>query len=193
MTVERKVGEYRREGQTIRVVDLPGIYSLSAMSIDEQVAREYILSGEADVIVNIVDASNLERNLYLTVQLLEMRVPVIVALNMMDVVSDRKTAINVSALSQRLGCPVIPMVASREQGVDELRNAIEKAAQQPPISPIQIAYPTEIARAIDDLAAAIQPEANGRFHAAWAATKLLEGDQALTRQLGASAHAAADR
>lgn len=193
VTVERKVGEYLHDGQKVQVVDLPGIYSLSAMSVDEQVAREYILSGEADVIVNIVDASNLERNLYLTVQLLEMRVPVIIALNMMDVVKDRKIDIDLPTLSQRLGCPVVPMVASREEGIDDLRTTVEMALQQPTISPVQMTYPTEIEHAIDDIASAIQPELDGRFHAEWAATKLLEEDQALTQLLGETARNAASR
>lgn len=193
VTVERKVGEYLRDGQKVQVVDLPGIYSLSAISVDEQVAREYILSGEADVIVNIVDASNLERNLYLTVQLLEMRVPVIIALNMMDVVKDRKIDIDLSALSQRLGCPVVPMVASREEGVDDLRTIVEMAVQKPTISPVQMTYPTEIECAIDDIASAIQTELDGRFHAEWAATKLLEEDQALTQLIGETVHNIADQ
>ena len=142
MDVEQPTG-LSGDHDSPQVVDLPGIYSLSAISVDEQVAREYILSGEADVIVNIVDASNLERNLYLTVQLLEMRVPVIIALNIMDVVKDRKIDIDLSALSQRLGCPVVPMVASREEGVDDLRTIVEMAVQKPTISPVQMTYPTE--------------------------------------------------
>ncbi|MFO7684999.1 MAG: FeoB small GTPase domain-containing protein [Desulfobacterales bacterium] len=88
VTVDRKVGSYRHAGHRIEVVDTPGIYSLSAASLDEEVARDYVLSGEADLIVNIVDASNIERNLYLTTQLLEMRPPLLIALNMMDMVEN---------------------------------------------------------------------------------------------------------
>ena len=106
------------------MVDLPGIYSLSAASLDEEVARDYILSGEADLIVNILDASNLERNLYLTVQLLEMQVPVVLAMNMMDMAQKRQIEIDIPLLSQRLGCPLVSLVASQGKGIDKLRSAI---------------------------------------------------------------------
>ncbi len=109
------------------MVDLPGVYSLgvtSFSSIDERIARDFALSGEADLVVNIVDASNLERNLYLTAQIIEMRVPMIVALNMMDIARSRRVEINVSALAARLGCPVVPLVASRGEGAEELKEAI---------------------------------------------------------------------
>ena len=118
VTVERKVGEYTHTGKIIEVVDLPGIYSLTAASVDEEVARDYILSKEADIIVSIIDASNLERNLYLTVQLLEMKTPLVIALNMMDVARSRKIDINVDELSSRLGCPVVPIVATMGEGLD---------------------------------------------------------------------------
>ena len=91
-----------------------------------------MLSGEADLVVNIVDASNLERNLYLTTQLLEMRVPMLVALNMLDVARERRITIDVEGLAQRLGCPVVPLVASRGEGVDRLRAEIDRAAAQQP-------------------------------------------------------------
>jgi ferrous iron transport protein B len=95
VTVDRKTGSYSHGSYEVEVVDTPGIYSLSAASVDEEVARDYVLSGDADLIVNIVDASNIERNLYLTSQLLEMRVPLLVALNMMDIASDMQIEIDV--------------------------------------------------------------------------------------------------
>jgi len=122
VTVDRKSGGYSHAGRKIEVVDLPGIYSLSAASPDEEVARDYILSGAADLIVNIIDASNIERNLYLTVQLLEMRVPMVLALNMMDMAKGLHIDIDVPLLSQRLGCPVVPLVASQGKGVNELKD-----------------------------------------------------------------------
>jgi ferrous iron transport protein B len=128
VTVDRKSGEYAHAGKKIEVVDLPGIYSLSAASLDEEVARDYILSGEADLIVNIIDASNLERNLYLTVQLLEMQVPMVLALNMMDMARERRIDIDIPLLSQRLGCPVVPLVASQGKGIDELNSGIKSTA-----------------------------------------------------------------
>jgi ferrous iron transport protein B len=193
VTVERKVGEYTDHGQKVQVVDLPGIYSLSALSVDEQVARDYILSREADLIINIVDASNLERNLYLTVQLLEMRAPVIVALNMMDVVKDRKIEIDIPALAQRLGCPVVPMVASRAEGLADLRAAIATAAHQPEQATAQIAYPAEIETAIQAIAPAIQTNELERFPKEWVTLKVLEGDPVLTESMGERARDAVAR
>lgn len=177
VTVERKVGEYNHEGKKIRMVDLPGIYSLSAASLDEEVARDYILSGEADLVVNIVDASNLERNLYLTVQLLEMKKPMLVALNMMDVAKDRGIKINVSELSRQLDCPVIPLVAAKGEGVSALKSAINKVAAEKSVSGTEVIYPVEIQNAIQDVTFMIEEAAQEKkMNARWAATKLLEGD-----------------
>jgi ferrous iron transport protein B len=97
--VERREGRYELDGRPVRVVDLPGIYSLDAGSLDEQVTRDYLLSRDADLIVNVIDAANLERNLYLSVQLLEMGVPVVVALNMMDVAAKRGIEIDIARLA----------------------------------------------------------------------------------------------
>jgi ferrous iron transport protein B len=108
VTVERKEGALELDGRPIRVIDLPGIYSLDAGSLDELVTRDYLLSRDAHLIVNVLDATNLERNLYLTVQLLEMRVPMVVALNMMDVARRRGVRIDPEGLARELGCPVIP-------------------------------------------------------------------------------------
>ena len=95
VTVDRKSGTYRFEESNVEVIDTPGIYSLAASSLDEEVARDFLLSHQAQVVVNIVDASNIERNLYLTSQLLEMRVPLIIALNMMDMAAERQLQIDV--------------------------------------------------------------------------------------------------
>ncbi len=114
VTVEKKTGQFNFKNTKVNVVDLPGIYSLSATSLDETIARDYILSGEADVIINIVDASNLERNLYLTFQLLEMGVHVIIALNMMDIVEKQRTTIDIQAMAKTLKCPVVPIVAKKK-------------------------------------------------------------------------------
>ena len=132
VTVERKTGAFRVPDATVTVVDLPGTYSLgpSETSLDERIALEYAVSGEADVLVNIVDASNLERHLYLTTQLLEMRVPMFVVLNMMDIAQQNGVAIDVGELERRLGCPVFTVVASRGQGVDALKQAMVAAAER---------------------------------------------------------------
>ncbi|HBN94787.1 MAG TPA: ferrous iron transporter B, partial [Firmicutes bacterium] len=120
VTVERKEGQTRHGNQVYTVVDLPGTYSLGAFSEDEVVAREFILTGNPDVVINVVDATNIERNLYLTTQLLEMGAKVVVALNMVDEAEARQISVDEKALSRRLGIPVIPTVASKRKGIDEL-------------------------------------------------------------------------
>jgi ferrous iron transport protein B len=178
VTVDRKSGEYTHAGKKIEVVDLPGIYSLSAASLDEEVARDYILSGEADLIVNIIDASNLERNLYLTVQLLEMQVPMVLALNMMDMAKERRVDIDIPLLSQRLGCPVVPLVASRGKGVNELKDEINRCAQAKSVSALQVMYPAEIQAAVDALVPLVRDTALfKKMNVHYAAVKLLEGDE----------------
>ena len=177
VTVDRKSGEYTHEDKTIEVVDLPGIYSLSAASLDEEVVRDYILSGEADLIVNIIDASNLERNLYLTVQLLEMQVPMVLALNMMDTAKERRIEIDIPMLSERLGCPVVPLVASQGKGVKKLRSEINRCAQAKSVSELQVVYPAEIQEAVDALVPLVQDAAlYKKMNSRYAAVKLLEGD-----------------
>lgn len=178
VTVDRKSGEYTHAGKKIEVVDLPGIYSLSAASLDEQVARDFILSGEADLVVNIIDATNLERNLYLTIQLLEMQVPMVLALNMMDMAKELRIEIDIPLLSQRLGCPVVPLIASQGKGVNELKDEINRFAQAKSVSGLQVMYPAEIQEAVDALVplvrdAAIFKKVNARY----AAVKLMEGDE----------------
>ena len=152
VTVERKEGAFQVEDWQITLVDLPGIYSLDALDgqtgLDETVARDYLLSNEADLVVNIVDASNLERNLYLTTQIMEMRLPMVVVLNMTDVARDRGLKINPVMVSQRLGCPVIPVVASRSQGIADLKQVLDRALQNPTKPRPYVAYPPVVEDAI---------------------------------------------
>ncbi len=130
-TIERKSGRYKHAGMWIEVVDLPGTYSLAAYSEEEIVARDFLLEGQADVVVVVVDASNLERNLYLVVQILELQLPVLVALNMTDMAETIGFEINTDDLSDGLGgVPVIRMVAARGKGIDELKEAILLYAEQ---------------------------------------------------------------
>ncbi len=137
VTVDRKEGRFQLEGEEVTIVDLPGIYSLDASSIDEQITRDYLLSGDAALIVNIIDAANLERNLYFTVQMREMGIPMVVALNMMDVARKHGVELDLERLSEQLDCPVVPIVAITGEGVDELKQQIhqvahaEKTAQLP--------------------------------------------------------------
>ena len=181
VTVERKTGHYVFREAEFELVDLPGTYSLDVsednVSIDERIARDYVAEREADLIVNIVDASNLERNLYLTSQLLEMRVPVLVALNMMDVARERGYEIDTEGLSRRLGCPVIPIVASSGRGVPALKGAILEAVQKKTVPAQKVAYADAIEQAVDRLIPSIETQARTR-HAdpRWLAVRLLEGD-----------------
>ncbi|MGD8235813.1 MAG: Fe(2+) transporter permease subunit FeoB [Chromatiales bacterium] len=121
VTVDRKEGHARIDGRHVTVIDLPGIYSLDASSLDEEVTRDYLLSRDAGLVVNVVDANNLERNLYFTVQLLEMGVPLVLALNMMDVARKSGVLIDHAELSRKLGCPVVPIVATTGEGLSELQ------------------------------------------------------------------------
>ena len=131
VTVEKKEGSFSHEGQTVQVVDLPGIYSLGAFSQDELVARDYIMTGDADVIINVIDASNIERNLYLTTQLLEMDKKIVVALNMADEAEKRQIRFNIDRLSELLAAPVISTVAHKGQGKEELIKAALDMARKP--------------------------------------------------------------
>ncbi len=178
VTVDRKEGFYTHGRKDIRVVDTPGIYSMSASSIDEKVARSFVLSGEADLIVNIVDASNIERNLYLTVQLIEIKVPLLIALNMMDVAREKGVEIDVKGLSRRLGCPVVPIVASREKGINELKDQIKRAVYEKPIPSAQVEYPEAIEKAAASLSEVLkETNYSNDFDPRWLAMKLLEGDE----------------
>jgi ferrous iron transport protein B len=167
VTVEKKVGRATHDGMELTVVDLPGTYCLSfgdATSEDERIARDYVASGEAEVILNIVDASNLERNLYVTTQLLEMRAPMVVALNMIDMADAAGLAIDVAELEKRLGCPVVPMVANRGKGVPDLLAALVAMARAPKTPAVAVGYPSAIETAIAAVAAlpgVVQPAARG--------------------------------
>ena len=127
VTVEKKEGTYKKNKEVV-IQDLPGIYSLSPYSLEEVVSREYLVQDHPDVILNIVDGTNLERNLYLTTQLMELDIPMVVAVNMMDLMEDE---VNLNILSQKLGCPVVKISALKNTGIDELMEKVEKAPSQP--------------------------------------------------------------
>ncbi len=187
VTVEKKTGEYRFDHKIVRVVDLPGTYSLEAadddVSLDEKVARDYVAAREADLIINIVDASNIERNLYLTSQLLEMRVPMMIALNMIDAARLKGVAIDVDELSNLLGCPVVPISASTGEGIRHLKEVINRAAQDKPIPSLDIPYAPALEQAIDKLSPLLQPLAEQhRCDRRWLTVRLLE-DDTLAKQI----------
>jgi len=191
VTVEKKTGEYAFEDKTIELVDLPGTYSLEAsddqVSLDEKVARDFVAAREADLIVNIVDASSIERHLYLTSQLIEMRTPMILVLNMMDAVKQRGIKIDIPYLAERLGCPVVPIVASTKQGIDALKKAINQAAATKPTPNLNIAYAPALELAIADLAPLLQETAR-QHHCdlRWLCVRLLE-DDTLARKIAGPA------
>ena len=191
VTVDRKTGLYAFEGHDFELVDIPGIYALSAHSTDEKVARDYLLSGDYDLIVNVVDAANIERNLYLTTQLLEMRVPMIVVLNKIDVAKARQIRIDTDELSNRLGIPVVPVAASKRKGLTELKKAVHCCAEDNPVSQADVVYPKEIQQAAETLTGQVEELAAAQqLKADWLAMKLLEDDVEYVTLL--DAHLAAD-
>ncbi|HNZ25847.1 MAG TPA: Fe(2+) transporter permease subunit FeoB [Spirochaetota bacterium] len=177
VTVEKREGLLKSDGSDITIVDLPGIYSFSAHSEDEKVARDYILSGEPACIINIVDASNLERNLYLTVQLIEMKVPIIIILNMIDIAEKEKIKINVEGLSKKLGLPVLAISAVDKEDITRVKKAINDKIADPIISNINIDYPNEIESVIASWDEKIRIVARKlSIDSRWISLKVLEND-----------------
>jgi len=185
VTVEKKEGVCRYRDYQIKVVDLPGVYSLTAYSIDELIARDFIVEERPDVVVDIIDASNLERNLYLTVQLLEMGARLIVALNMMDEASERGYRIDVKHLSYHLGAPVVPMVANRNRGTEELLEEIVNivGTESTSANCLKINYGREVEEEIEKLERMIcQTALSQKYPPRWLAVKLLEGDEEIIKR-----------
>ena len=181
VTVEKKYGEVEHKGWDILVVDLPGIYSLTAYSIEELVARNFIIDEKPDLVVDIVDASNLERNLYLTVQLMEMGVPIIIALNMMDLAASRGFIIDHEKLSQLIGVPVVPMVARSNKGIDRLLDEVVEVASKgkKEWKPLVISYGMDIDTAIREIEDFIKNSdllVKKGYPTRWLAIKCLEQD-----------------
>jgi len=187
VTVEKKEGTCRYQGYTIKVVDLPGVYSLTAYSLDEVIARNFVVEEKPGVVVDVVDASNLERNLYLAVQLLEMGAPLIIALNMMDQAESRGYQIDVSQLSHLLGVPVVPMEANRSSGVQELLQEIVKMADgEVQTRDFRLDYGREVEGEIAKMQELISRDEglSRKYSLRWLAIKLLEGDEEVVKRLG---------
>ncbi|OSM96111.1 ferrous iron transporter B [Lonsdalea populi] len=194
VTVEKKVGECLLKNRQITLVDLPGVYSLnpaSESSEDERVARDYILTGKAQLVLNIVDASNLERNLYLTSQLLDMKVPVVVAVNMMDIAMSRKLAINVEVLRSALGCPVTAITATQKRGIDVLKEMCQEALDHPEVPPVGVPYDPPLHEAALSIAELLKRQSS-TVNAYWSALQLLERDITVRSQIPVDVLAAAD-
>ena len=200
VTVEKVEGAIKHHGLNIHLVDLPGTYSLTSYTMEETVSRQFILSGEVDVIINVVDASALERGLYLTLQLLELGKPVVMALNMMDIVEKRGMEIDLHRLPEMLGVPVIPVSARQRRGLDALLHAAAHHKDSTGPDPLVHQHKTEshhqhdhhteytmvYSDTIEDKIDQIIPELQHRYPSLtnyrWHAIKLLEGDQEITQK-----------
>ncbi|MDA3957125.1 ferrous iron transport protein B [Oceanispirochaeta sp.] len=177
VTVERVEGRYQYNNQSYNIVDLPGIYSLSPNSEDEQVSRDYILSGKADLIVNILDSSNLSRNMYLTAQLIEMKVPVVVVLNMMDLAESSGLSIDIDHLSAHLKCPVIGVSAVNQKDISKLKNFLEMNSKENPISSVDLKYPNEIEDLVRNWKTRLEIKAQElNLDSRWMTLRLIEED-----------------
>lgn len=177
VTVERVEGATSYKGRPIRVIDLPGIYSLTSYTIEEKVTRKCIEDGEVDVIINVADASSLERNLYLTMQLIELKKPVILALNMMDIVEERGMEIDMHRLPEMLGhIPVVPVSARKRTGLDVLMHAVVHHYEEGPQG-VVIHYSPEVEEKIAAIESALRDKYGDMDNMRWHAIKFLEFDE----------------
>ncbi len=180
VTVEGTWGEFEHAGTTVKLVDLPGLYSaeIDETSTDVAVARDYLLSGEADVVLDILDAANLERHLYLTTQLLELDIPVVVALNMMDVAEKEGEVVDIERLSAMLGCPVVPVVGHKGEGIEALKQALVERAGASATDQARVLYPESVEEALDALGEALSEHGVERpAGERWIPYAVLAGDQ----------------
>ena len=176
VTVEKKEGKYSKD-KSVAIVDLPGIYSLSPYSPEEVVSRDYVMSGKPEVIINLIDATNLERNLYFTMQLLETGIPMVVALNMMDLAEKNGIKIDAAELSKHLGVEVIETTASRGEGLDKLMEAVNRA-QKPAL---KLAMNPKLEAAIEEVTAVLPADCKEKSR--WFAIKVLEGDDLVAKDI----------
>jgi ferrous iron transport protein B len=179
VTVECRTGKCNFQRHHMQVVDLPGIYQLSnsagQQAIDEQIATDYILNKHADIIVNIIDAAHLERHLYLTLQLLAMNIPLVIVVNMMDIAQRRQLQVDLKQLQNRLGCPVVGLIASKGTGVTELKKTISALNIENFSGHCPITYPQSLQQAMDTIAQAIHAERPAlHFCAEWLSAQLLQ-------------------
>jgi ferrous iron transport protein B len=190
VTVEKKEAVFEHGGRMVRLVDLPGTYSLSPYSQEEIVARDYLAHERPDVVVDVVDATNLERNLYLTVQLLELGLPVVMALNIYDEAQAKGYRIDVRALEERLGVPVVPTSATRGTGLKELLDRACARADGAPAQGGHVRYGPDLEAAIEAVGKAFaeaHPGHAAAYPARWLALKLIEGDAHLAGETGIDA------
>lgn len=185
VTVDQKIGEIRSD-TSCEVVDLPGIYSIRTYTNEEIVTRDFIINEKPDGIINIIDATNIERNLYLTLQLIEMRIPMVLALNMMDEVRNNGGTINIEAMSEGLGIPVVPISASKNEGIEDLIAKITYTSKNK-IYPKKVDFCEygPIHRCVHAVSHLIEDHAeNAGIAPRFAATKMIEGDNIIIEKLG---------
>ena len=189
VTVERIVGEFTYKDREITIVDLPGIYSMSPYTLEEVVSRDYVLKENPDVIVDLVDSTNIERNLYLTTQLIETGVPVVIALNMIDLLEKRGMKIDVARLSMLMNCPVVETSALKQTGLDKLIDkAVEVARKKEADLPKEI-FSEELEKAVAAVAEVL-PESISADKKRWYAVKFLENDSKVVESMKLSGAAA---
>jgi ferrous iron transport protein B len=178
VTVEIKSGTARKENRHLEIFDLPGTYSLSTCSMEEQVARDFIISEKPDVVIDVIDATNLERHLYLTLQLMELGVRPLLAFNMWDEVQQKGLAIDIGLLSRQLGCTIITTNARTGEGIAELITAAaaERELQSAPVKPFVTTLPSEIEKAVGKIETALSSLESLTYPTRWLAMQLLEGD-----------------
>lgn len=179
VTVEKKQGVYSSDDTQLNIVDLPGTYSLTAFSLDEIVARDFLVQEKPSAVVNIIDASNLERNLYLTIQFLEMGLPVSIALNMMDVAKGRGIEINTRKLSELLGVPVVPTIARSGKGKKELMDTVIASTAKHVKPPLILSYGPDVDQAIVEIETIVSENnlLTNTYAPRWVALKCLEKDE----------------
>ena len=184
VTVDQKMGEVRG-AKDCRIVDLPGIYSIRPYTAEELVTRDFILNAKPDGIINIVDATNIERNLYLSLQLMELRIPMVIALNMMDEVRSNGGSVNIKAISEFLGVPVVPIVASKGEGVSELIDRMQDVARKKQLPAVMDFCPDgPVHRCIHSAAHIIEDHADeAGLSRRFCATKLIEDDPDMIKRL----------
>ena len=175
VTVEKKEGKLKNQ-KDVTVTDLPGIYSLSPYTLEEVVSRDYLLKEKPDVIINLVDATNIERNLYLATQLLEIGIPVVIALNMVDLLKKNNININVKGLSSALGCPIVETSALKGTGLKEVVDEAIKCANQHRVPSKQMQFPKEVEKAVNEIETLVPANISDE-NKRWYAVKLLERDE----------------
>jgi len=191
-TVERAEGHFKHGGYEYDVIDLPGNYALSAHSMEEIVSRDFIVDDDSDVIINVVDAANLERNLYLTVQMMELGANLVMALNMNDFAKKRDHIIDVKLMSELLGFPVVEINAKTGDGFDELLTTVEKQAANPIDSSAKLSYGDELKGHLADMQALIEKDNNLLdVPSVWTAIKLLEKDSIVIEKVQGSSQSSA--